>query len=131
MMNAFINVKTAEKNLQFGPTKCKSMLVGKDTENVVNNELFVDKWIIDYKKNKDTGKDDIEETYSGQVPIGKTTEHKYLGFVISSTGDNMANINQINKYRLTQSSLPSLNKLKGRICTPKHWSELSACNHTI
>jgi hypothetical protein len=73
------------------------MLVGKDTENVVNNELFVDKWIIDYKKNKDTGKDDIEETYSGQVPIGKTTEHKYLGFVISSTGDNMANINQIKK----------------------------------
>ena len=95
MMNAFINVKTAKKYLRFGPTKCKSMLVGKDTENVVNNELFVDKWSIDYKKNKDTGKDDIEETYSGQVPIGKTTEHKYLGFVISSTGDNMANINKI------------------------------------
>ena len=73
------------------------MLVGKDTENVINNELFVDKWIIDYKKNNDTGEDDIEESYSGQVPIGKTTEHKYLGFVISSTGDNMANINQIKK----------------------------------
>ena len=28
-MNAFINMKTAEKCLQFGPTKCKSMLVGK------------------------------------------------------------------------------------------------------
>ena len=28
-MNMFLNVKTAEKSLQFGPTKCKSMLVGK------------------------------------------------------------------------------------------------------
>ena len=30
-LNAFINVKTAEKVLQFGPTKCKSMPVGKNT----------------------------------------------------------------------------------------------------
>ena len=33
-MNALINIKTAEKGLQFGITKCKSMIVGKDTENV-------------------------------------------------------------------------------------------------
>ena len=33
-MNIFMNVKTAEKGLQFGATKCKSMLVGKNTENV-------------------------------------------------------------------------------------------------
>ena len=29
MLNAFMNVKTPEKTLQFGPKKCKSMLVGK------------------------------------------------------------------------------------------------------
>ena len=29
-MNAFINLKTSEKTLQFGPTKCKTMLIGKD-----------------------------------------------------------------------------------------------------
>ena len=28
-MNTFINLKTAEKTLQFGPTKCKTMLVGR------------------------------------------------------------------------------------------------------
>ena len=27
-MNSFLNVKTADKHLQFGPSKCKSMLVG-------------------------------------------------------------------------------------------------------
>ena len=41
-MNAFINVKTAEKSLQFGPKKCKSMLIGEKTENVTNNPLKVD-----------------------------------------------------------------------------------------
>jgi hypothetical protein len=33
-MNALINIKIAEKGLQFGVSKCKSMLVGKDVENV-------------------------------------------------------------------------------------------------
>ena len=28
-LNAIINVKTAEKRLQFGVSKCKSMIVGK------------------------------------------------------------------------------------------------------
>ena len=41
-LNAFINAKTAEKTLQFGPTKCKSMLVGKNTVNVIDNELLVE-----------------------------------------------------------------------------------------
>ena len=57
------------------------MLVGKDTENVVNNELFVDKRNVEYKKNNDTGEDDIEESYSGQVPIGKTTSTNIWGLL--------------------------------------------------
>ena len=40
-LNSFMNVKTAEKSLQFGASKCKSMLVGKNKENVVNNNLLV------------------------------------------------------------------------------------------
>ena len=36
-MNAFLNVKSAEKTLQFGPTKCKTMLIGKNTENVIDS----------------------------------------------------------------------------------------------
>ena len=97
MMNSFINIKTAEKYLQFGTKKCKSMLIGKDTENVVNNELMVDNWTIDYVKNSDTGEDDLVENYNGQVLIEKTNEYKYLGFVISNKGDNMANISQLRK----------------------------------
>ena len=72
MLNAFINVKTAEKSLQFGTTKCKSMLVGKDTESVVNSELLVDNWTVKYMENKDTGEDDLIESYDGMVPIEKT-----------------------------------------------------------
>ena len=92
MLNAFINVKTAEKSLQFGTTKCKSMVVGKDTESVVNSELLVDNWTVKYMENKDIGEDDLIESYDGMVPIEKTGTQKYLGFVISNQGDNMANI---------------------------------------
>ena len=88
-MNAFINEKTAEKTLQFGLTKCKSMLVGKDTSNVIDSELLVDSWKVEYED------EDIIETYDGQKPIGKTTQHKYLGFIISNKSDNMANIRQV------------------------------------
>ena len=49
-LNAFINIKTAEKALQFGPTKCKSMLVGKNTKNVINIKLMVDKWTENYSE---------------------------------------------------------------------------------
>jgi hypothetical protein len=61
MMNAFMNVKTAEKTLQFGPSKCKSMLLGKDTRNVINNKWFVDTWNVKYVENEDTGEDDLVE----------------------------------------------------------------------
>ena len=47
MMNAFMNVKTAEKCLQFGAKKCKSMLVGENLDNVINTTLCVDKWTVD------------------------------------------------------------------------------------
>ena len=33
-MNALFNVKTAEKGLRFGPSKCKFMLIGKNKVNV-------------------------------------------------------------------------------------------------
>ena len=58
-LNAFINIKTAEKTLQFGPTKCKSMLVGKDTGETLNSSLVVDNWKIEYNENTTTCKDDL------------------------------------------------------------------------
>ena len=51
-MNAMINVKTAEKRLQFGVKKCKSMYIGKNVEDVLNNHLVVDKWTPEHKAQK-------------------------------------------------------------------------------
>ena len=91
-MNMFINVKTAEKTLQFGPSKCKSMLVGKPSKFVLNSDLHVDSWKVNYQDNFETGDLDLVETFEGQVIMERTTSYKYLGFMLSSTGDNMINI---------------------------------------
>ena len=91
-MNAILNIKTAEKRLQFGETKCKSMLICKNPESVLNSPLQVDKWKIEHQDNLLTGESDLVETYEGLVSIGKTEKYKYLGFMISNIGDNMMNI---------------------------------------
>ena len=83
--------------LQFGPTKCKTMLIGKNSASIIDNDLMVDNWKIEYEDNSSTGEADLVETYAGQISIKKTDEQEYLGFVLSSKGDNMANINQIKK----------------------------------
>ena len=82
-MNVFINVKTAEKGLQFGQRKCKAMLIGKRKEQIINNELKVDTWEVTNEVNLETGVDVLVETYSGEVAIEMTEEQKYLGFVLS------------------------------------------------
>ena len=94
-LNAFINIKTAEKTLQFGVKKCKSMLISKKSENVINNDLQVDNWNVDYVDNKTTGVAELTEHYDGKIRIEKAEEYTYLGFVISCKGENMANIRQL------------------------------------
>ena len=95
-MNAVLNVKTAEKRLQYGESKCKSMLVSKNMQHsVLNSPLMVDKWKVTHVDNPNTGESDLVETYEGLVSIGQTTKQKYLGFIISSKGNNMDNINQM------------------------------------
>jgi hypothetical protein len=112
-MNEIIILKTAEKSLQFGITKCKSMFVGKVKENFLDSEMFVDKWNIEYKENTENGEEELIETYMGQTPIGKTNEQKYLGFVISGSGNNMANINAVKRKSIgvTRKILNKLNSL--------------------
>ena len=70
------------------------MLIGKDRGIIFNTNLLVDNWIVKYQDNQN-GEAEIEEKYGGQIPIDRTIEQTYLGFVISSKGDNMANINQL------------------------------------
>ena len=92
-----INLKTAEKTLQFGVTKCKSMLICKQGESALFSDLMVDSWEVEYKDNPETGSLSLVETFSGPTKIEQTTSQTYLGFVLSSTGDNMAHINMIKK----------------------------------
>ena len=91
-MNTFMNMKTAEKTLQFGPKKCKIMQVGKPSNYVLESDLHVDSWTTSYQDNVKTGDLDLIETYDGPVVIEKTSSQKYLGFVLSDIGDNMVNI---------------------------------------
>jgi hypothetical protein len=71
--------------------------------------LTVDSWKIEYDSS-----DDIIESYNGQLTIEKTHEQKYLGFVLSNTGDDMANIRQIEKKSIgiVRKIIKRLNALK-------------------
>ena len=95
--NVFINLKTAEKTLQFGVSKCKSMLVGKNPLSVHNSDIMVDSWETKYEDNPETGDLSLVETFCGLSKVERTDKQMYLGFVISSTGDNLANIKQLKK----------------------------------
>jgi hypothetical protein len=48
----------------------------------------------------------LVETYAGQVKMGKSVEKKYLGFIISSTGENIAN-----KRLLKKRSIVTIHKI--------------------
>ena len=62
-MNALINVKTAEKGLQFGVRKCKTMLIGKDTSDAIVGDLTVDKWKVTHEDVPGESTDEIVEIY--------------------------------------------------------------------
>ena len=94
-MNVIMNIKTAEKGLQFGAKKCKTMLVGRNTKDVLNPTLRVDTWSVEHRWNEERGDTDLVEKYAGQVNISSCKEQKYLGFVLSCDGSNIANIRSI------------------------------------
>ena len=94
-MNAVINAKTAEKRLQFGVEKCKTMLIGGNSNNIVNNNLSVDTWKVEYQV--DATEDKLVEIFDGKSEIEMTDKQKYLGFFLSSEGDNMVNIKEMQK----------------------------------
>jgi hypothetical protein len=103
MMNAFMNIKTAEKGLQFGAKKCKSMLIGKELKNMLNS-----------KENLSTGETELIETYSGHIEIDQCEQQTYLRFILSSTGNNMINIQSIKNKSIgvTRKILNKLDSLK-------------------
>ena len=68
-LNAVLKVKTAEKRLQFGAAKCKTMFVSKNAHahtSILTSTLTVDKWEVKYNHNTLTGEDMLVERYTGQ-----------------------------------------------------------------
>ena len=50
-LNAYINFKTSDKELQFGPTKCKTMIVSKVKPHLFHKpELKIDSWELIHEK---------------------------------------------------------------------------------
>ena len=95
-LNTVMKVKTAEKRLQFGAAKCKTMVVSKQEHahtEIFANKLTVDKWEVKHVHNTLTGEDMLVESYVGQENMENTNSHKYLGFTLSNKGDNSVNIN--------------------------------------
>ena len=76
MMNVAFNTKTAEKTLQFG-----------------------DQWEVKLEDDS-SGKTHTVESYMGKIEISPCDEKKYLGFIISNSDNNMANIRSVAQLML-------------------------------
>ena len=83
-MNSYINIKTADKYLQFGQDKCKYMVVGKKIENIHIPNLEVDIWETSHDQ-----KGDLKETFGGKKPMGNEKVLTYLGVELSSDRKNI------------------------------------------
>ena len=52
------------------------MLIGKETEHVLNSDLLVDSWIVKHELNLETGEAELIDNYVGPIPIEKVKEQK-------------------------------------------------------
>ena len=86
-LNAYINVKTAEKKPQFRPNKCHTMTIAHKSVTSVKSDLFIDVWSEKHNEN-----DHLIETFEGKVPMTNVSEQKYLGFILSKDGTKLKNI---------------------------------------
>ena len=86
-INTFMNVNSAEKKLQFNTKKCSFVSIGKNKSTAPSNTLEVDSWDITYDKD-----DNLIETEGDKVTMKEVSQMKYLGFIISENGSNVANI---------------------------------------
>ena len=87
-LNAFVNVKTSDKDLQFSSDKCSFMVVSKmKLKSFQKSELFVDKWTLEHLEDGT-----IKEEFFGKVPMKEEESFVYLGHVLSKDGKNMPNI---------------------------------------
>ena len=86
-LNSFLNVKAAEKKLQFGKDKCHTLKIAHKNARNVESELFIDHWSEKHDK-----EGNLIEAFEGKVKMDQVLEQKYLGFIISEDGSNIKNI---------------------------------------
>ena len=48
----------------------------------------MDNWKVQHVTNQETDEAKVEEFYEGKIPIDSVNEFKYLGFIISNSGNN-------------------------------------------
>ena len=92
MSHAFITFKSESKKLQFGPSKCKKLHIGKYCRDYNCNTLQVDNWKEVFITNEETGITEQEDICESKEVIEDVKEERYLGDIISSDGKNVKNI---------------------------------------
>ena len=98
MVNEYLQCKSNSKKLQFGPSKCKKIHIGKQNKDMRCHALFVEKWEEREVDQLNTEEKIIEDVCIGRVEMEEMVEEKYLGDVISADGKNLKNIkSRVNK----------------------------------
>ena len=109
-MNAFFNVKAAEKKLQFSELKCHTMVMKKSKHINEVSELKVDIWKRTHDK-----KNTFHETFDQEHKLKDTNKTKYLGCILSNDGSNSKNIKiKVNKAIGTRNVIKTLIKGLGK-----------------
>ena len=84
-LNAYLNVKGAEKKLQFGHDKCDKLRIAhRNSTFGKSDELYIDHWKETHNK-----EGQLIETFEGKVKMANVPVQKYLGFILSEDGSNM------------------------------------------
>ena len=89
---AYLNSQSSFNYLQFGLSKCVKMYVGKTRQNFKCSSVYLDNWTSKENVNKETGKIEFLEEYTGKMKIKDVSDMKYLGNKLNSDGSNILDI---------------------------------------
>ena len=76
---SYMNSQSRYNYLQFGLSKCFKMHVGKTKQKFKCSPVLLDNWTSQEKENKQTGKIEFQENYTGKMKVKDVSEIKYLG----------------------------------------------------
>ena len=76
MFDSYINIKTAEKQLQFTLKKCTVMYVGCESDSDPTGDQTVDRWQVEYRQNNRVEVELVETNY-GKKKMEQVSEWAY------------------------------------------------------